>query len=229
MIVETAAHVINARAASLFTIDEAARELVFEVALGQKAEEVRKFRVPLGHGIAGLVAATGQPMAISDAQSDPRHASEIAESVGYKPQSILCVPLTRDGEIIGVLELLDKDGAPSFTASDLTALGFFANQAAIAIEQSRIHRNMRALVDEALRPLPLADAVRQRLREHANAFIATIEDDPAYRRSLELATLVQEIAAQGEDEAKAVDAILRGFVQYLRTRPRSSEEMGAFR
>jgi hypothetical protein len=53
MIVQTAASVIPSRAASLFLIDEEAEELVFEVALGSKAEEVRKFRIPLGHGIAG--------------------------------------------------------------------------------------------------------------------------------------------------------------------------------
>ena len=52
MIVETAARVIPSRAASLFLIDEETEELVFEVALGSKAAEVRKFRVPLGHGIA---------------------------------------------------------------------------------------------------------------------------------------------------------------------------------
>ena len=93
MIVETAAHVIFARAAALFLIDEEAEELVFEVALGSKAEEVKKFRVPLGHGIAGLVAVSGQPMAVSDAERDPRQAADIARSVGYTPQSILCVPL----------------------------------------------------------------------------------------------------------------------------------------
>src|SRR5689334_16483173 len=56
MIVETAAQVISARAASLFLIDRESQQLVFEVALGQKGEEVKKFTVPLGHGIAGLVA-----------------------------------------------------------------------------------------------------------------------------------------------------------------------------
>jgi subtilisin family serine protease len=43
------------RAAALFLVDEVAEELIFEVALGQKADEVKKFRGPLGHGIAGLV------------------------------------------------------------------------------------------------------------------------------------------------------------------------------
>ena len=78
MIVETAARVIPSRAASLFLIDEETEELIFEVALGSKAEEVRKFRVPLGHGIAGLVAVSGQPMAVSDAAKDPRQATDIA-------------------------------------------------------------------------------------------------------------------------------------------------------
>src|SRR5690242_4110478 len=52
MIVETAADVIDANAASLFLIDREAQELTFEVALGEKAEEVKKFRVPLGKGLA---------------------------------------------------------------------------------------------------------------------------------------------------------------------------------
>ncbi len=117
MIVRTAAHVISARAGSLFLIDEESEELVFEVAIGPKAQEVRKFRVPLGHGIAGLVAVTGQPMAVSDAERDPRQAADIARSVGYTPQTILCVPLYYRDEVIGVLELLDKQGAPSFTAT----------------------------------------------------------------------------------------------------------------
>src|SRR5215207_8419633 len=122
MIVETAAHMISARAAALFLIDEETQELIFEVALGSKAEEVKKFRVPLGYGIAGLVAVSGQPMAISNAENDPRQAADIAQSVGYAPQSILCVPLFYEDQVIGVLELLDKEGAPSSSASDMEDL-----------------------------------------------------------------------------------------------------------
>src|SRR5689334_12925938 len=56
MVVTTAAQVISARSGSLFLIDEKAQDLVFEVAIGPAAQEVKKFRVPLGHGIAGMVA-----------------------------------------------------------------------------------------------------------------------------------------------------------------------------
>jgi hypothetical protein len=54
MIVETAAHVISAQAAALFLIDHETQELTFEVVLGGGGEAVRKFRLPLGHGIPGL-------------------------------------------------------------------------------------------------------------------------------------------------------------------------------
>src|SRR5438132_9805215 len=122
MIVETAAQVINSQAAALFLVDEEHQELVFEIALGQKAEAVKKFRVPMGHGIAGHVAATGQPTATSGA-TDPRQAREIGESVGYVPRSILCVPLFYADRVIGVLELLDKVDEATFTMMDMQVLG----------------------------------------------------------------------------------------------------------
>jgi GAF domain-containing protein len=228
MIVETAAHVIFARAAALFLIDEEAQELVFEVALGPRAEEVKKFRVPLGHGIAGLVAMTGQPMAISGAESDPRQAVDIARSVGYTPQSILCVPLFYHDQIIGVLELLDKEGASSFSATDMEDLGLFANQAAVAIEQSRTNRNLAALLGEVLQPVGgTTDGQRQELQERARAFAERLEGDTTFRQALDLARLVQEIAHQGENELNGCQAILRGFAEYLRSRPGPVGELGA--
>lgn len=219
MIVETAANVIFARAGALFLIDEEAEELIFEVALGGQAEEVKKFRVPLGHGIAGLVAVSGQPMAVSGAESDPRQAADIAESVGYKPQSILCVPLFYGDKIIGVLELLDKEGAPSFSPEDIQDLGFFANQAAVAIEQSRANRSLAALLDEVLGGVGEANGGRG-VRERARAFAGRLEDqDAAFGRALDLARLAQEISARGEEEYRGCRAIMQGFAEYLRSRP----------
>ena len=215
MIVQTAMRVISANAGSLFLIDEEAQELVFEVALGPKGEEVKKFRVPLGHGIAGLVAVTGQPMAISDAQNDPRQAADIARSINYLPNSILCVPLFYNDQVTGVLQLLDKLNASSFSASDMEILGIFANQAAVAIEQSHTHRNVAALIGEVLRSLQgVPDHDRERLGAGAKEFGAAVEESTAYRQALNLARLVQEIAWQGEGELKACQAILQSFAEY---------------
>ncbi len=227
MIVQTAASVIPSRATSLFLIDEEAEELVFEVALGSKAEEVRKFRIPLGHGIAGLVAVSGQPMAISDARSDPGQAADIAQSVGYEPESILGVPLFYEEEVVGVLELLDREGAPSYSSADMATLGLFANQAAVAIEQSRARGNLAALLGEALgTPGGVPDHRREGLAEGARSFSDRIEEDAAHQRALELAALVREISRAGEEEHAACLAILEGFAGYLRSRPQERDDLG---
>ena len=220
MIVETAADVIDANAASLFLIDYDTQELVFEVTLGEKAEEVRKFRVPLGHGVAGLVALSGQPMAVSDTATDNRDAAEIAEAVGYIPKNILCVPLFYDDQVIGVIELLDKQGAPSFNTTDMESLGRFANQAAVAIEQSRNQQNLAALIGEVLASFGgIPELERQGLRQQAQAFATGLEANPAHRRALALARLVQEIARSGESESNACQGILESFAAYLRSHP----------
>ena len=220
LIVATAAEVIHARAASLFLLNARDRELTFEVALGQKAGEVKRFRVPLGSGIAGLVAATGQPMAISDAQHDPRHAADIAHRVGYEPQSILCVPMIDKDVVVGVLELLDKEGAPSFGSSDMAALSLFANQAAVAIQQSRAQHGIAGLLLEVLVSMDGAgDGQGGSLVDSARAFTAQIEGEDGYREALALAELVREVAQGGEREVRLCRAILQSVAEYARTRP----------
>lgn len=227
MIVQTAAHVISARAAALFLIDEEQGDLTFEIALGPKAAEVKKFRVPLGHGIAGLVALTGQAMAVSDAHSNPQQAADIAQSVGYVPQSILCVPLFYEDQITGVLELLDKEGAASFTPGDMETLGLFANQAAVAIEQSRTHRHLPALIGEVIESLHgLSNAQMQQLKQHVPDFAESTELEAGYRRSLELARLVRDIAWQGDESFATCMTILRSFAHYQQAQPGMVNQLG---
>jgi GAF domain-containing protein len=218
MIVATAAQVLRARAGALLLVDEDTEELVFEVAVGGEAEDVKKFRVPVGHGIAGHVAVTGQPIAVSEAATDPRMATDIADRVGYRPDSILCVPLFYDDEVIGVLELLDKEDGSSFTAADIESLGLFANQAAVAIEQSRVHASLGALIGDVLRTVGDGKELQQTLESDASAFAGRVEQDPTSRDALALAQLVHEIAKTGEREAQACRAILESFAEYLRAR-----------
>jgi len=133
-LVHAAAQLGNAKSASLFLVDRKQDTLSIAIALGPGARGVQDLRLPLGHGIAGMVAATGQPLIVSDASSDPRHATEIARATGYHPESIACAPIVIDDEIEGVLELLDKQGAPAFTLHDLDMLGTLAMPIAAGIQ-----------------------------------------------------------------------------------------------
>lgn len=220
LIVDTAARTLSAEAGSLFLVDETGENLVFEVALGEKASEVERFRVPIGQGIAGLVAATGQPLAIADAQEDPRHAAEIARDIGYTPRTILCVPLVNNDQVIGVLELLDKSEGQHFTAGDMDVLFLFARQAAIALAQSRLQNSLPALIADVLESIEvLPDDERGALAREASAFAAAVEGDERLLRAGELGRMVAEIAGYGEDEANACRSILRAFLSYLASRP----------
>lgn len=134
-IVDAAARAVGARSASLLLLDRAARDLVFTVALGPAADKVRGRHLPIGHGIAGLVAHTGEPVSVADAGSDPRHAAEIARDAGYQPETLLCVPLLADDEVLGVLELLDRQDGEPFDLRDMQLVIQFARVAVSALEQ----------------------------------------------------------------------------------------------
>jgi GAF domain-containing protein len=209
MIVETAASVIDAEAGALFLVDESAGDLTFEVAIGPKADEVKRYRVPLGHGIAGLVALNGQPMAVSNAESDPRQASDIAQSVHYVPRSLLCVPLIADDRIIGVLELLNKRGEASFGAADLSALRLFARQAGVAVELSRTRSGLAKVVLEALGVSPVADG---------RAAHGGLAEDRALREAIATARLIREVSAYGEYERTLCHNLLATLADSFRQR-----------
>jgi transcriptional regulator with GAF, ATPase, and Fis domain len=202
MIVQTATRFLNVRASSLFLIDEAAQDLVFEVAIGPAAAEVKHFRVPLGHGIAGLVALTGQPMAIANAQHDARMATDIAFAVNYIPATILCVPLFYDERIIGVLELLDRQDGDPFDPADIEISGQFANIAAIAIAQSSAFLDQQAFFQAMMRSFGEMDAgYRQSLYHQTAVFTRWANTtDTLSSKARELALCLHELILDGEEQ-----------------------------
>jgi GAF domain-containing protein len=215
LIISTAAHVLRATHGSLFLLDEETRELVFEVALGEPIHEFKKLRLPLGHGIAGLVAVTGQAMAIADVADDPRHASEIAQQTGYSPQALVCVPLVYAERIIGVIELMDKLDGTVFTPADIDTLERFANQAAITIDQSRTRQQVVAMLLETFPSL----AENHGLLEQLHEMQRQLEQDPRHRQAVGMARDIQAICESGEAEVRVCQMLLRDLADYIRSRP----------
>lgn len=218
-IVDAAARIFGAAAASISLIDEKDQVLEFKVAYGVGKEDVVGRRIPVDKGIAGYVAMTGQPIAISDVQRDPRFMQDFAKSTGYVPRSILATPLIYSDGVIGVMEVLDKIDAPSFGMQDMELLGVFANQAAIAINQSQQYD----LLDKAL-----IDGLKSLLTEEPDlesdrileALEQEDEGDESLRRDmLELAALINDLSARGEAERKMCLQILSAFGKYVRAKP----------
>jgi Nif-specific regulatory protein len=137
LIIESASQVVQAKAASLLLVEPQTNTLFFQVATGDKKEEVKEYRVKMGQGIAGHVAQTGEPLLIADVANDPRWYKEISESIGFETQSIACVPLRLADEVIGVVQIIDRQDGGSWQEADLDLLNEFAALAALAIGQSR--------------------------------------------------------------------------------------------
>jgi adenylate cyclase len=135
IIMDKASRLLNADRSSLFVVDEARGELWSKIAQGL---EVREIRVPIGQGIAGSVAATGERVNLSEAYADPRFNQEVDRRTGYRTRGILCAPV-RDsgGRVVAVLQLLNRlDGAP-FDEDDEHLLDAFVGQVAIALRNAQ--------------------------------------------------------------------------------------------
>jgi GAF domain-containing protein len=148
-IVEVARAIFQAKASSIFLLDEATDELVFEAVAGQGSESLVGRRFPSSTGIAGFVLVSRQPLVIEDVLEDPRFSRETAESTGFVPKGLMAVPLLHEERALGVLEVLDRPSEARFTLAEMELLGLFANQAAIALDLlQRARRAQSALAGE---------------------------------------------------------------------------------
>jgi GAF domain-containing protein len=145
--VEVARAIFSAKAASVFLLDEAADELVFEAVAGEGAGELVGRRFSSSTGIAGWVLVTRQPLVVDDLTADTRFSREAAESTGYVPNGIMAVPLLVEERALGVLEVLDRPSDVRFTLAELDLLGLFANQAAIALDLLQRGRRAQAALE----------------------------------------------------------------------------------
>jgi Nif-specific regulatory protein len=152
LIIESAAQVVQAKAASLLLVDEKTNTLYFQVATGAKSDEVKEYRVKMGQGIAGHVAETGEPLLITDVANDHRWFKEISESIGFETQSIACVPLIMESRTIGVVQIIDKQDGSSLQSSDMDLLNEFASLAALGLGHAQniqqAKREIKDLKDE---------------------------------------------------------------------------------
>lgn len=107
--------------------------LTFTAADGIGAAEVIGVEIPVGRGLVGWTAMSGQPVAVRDVRTDARFARDVAESTGYVPTTILAAPVfDPHGEVLGVLEVLDP-GIDSTGDWPLAVLGTLAAQVAEVI------------------------------------------------------------------------------------------------
>jgi signal transduction histidine kinase len=204
LIVDRLRELVAAQYAALGIVDEAGLILQF-VTSGITDEERKAIGdLPRGHGLLGLIIRENRSYRIPDIAAH-------TESYGFPPNhppmgSFLGVPATVRGKVVGRLYLTNKRGAAEFSADDQALVETFAQHAAIAIDNARLHGQVQrlAVVDERDR---ISRELHDSIIQSIYAVTLSLEDVPELVRT--------DPAEAGERADEAIDA-LQGVIRDIR-------------
>ena len=127
---------VAAKDGSLILRDEDTGELVFAVVHGEARDRLTGYRMPPTEGIAGWVVKNRLPDIVQDPCSDPRFNAAVDEMLGFRTRSIACVPLVVGGQVLGVIEAINKDSDREFTQQDQDLMMVVANLASLGLSRA---------------------------------------------------------------------------------------------
>jgi hypothetical protein len=167
--------------------------------------------IPSGKGIAGFVFTTGQPMAVSDAERETSFYSEVDRNTGFSTHTILATPLQFEGEIIGVLEYVNRKGAPPykpFEPEEMDLAALYADAVA-----SMVHAYISSDLLGAISRLIL-DGPDNEDFATIREWLAGREGAKRQRELIDLSLLVRGLSSLGEAETRLCRDILESFLRY---------------
>ena len=223
-IVTATVTLFDAEASSIALFEPDPDRLEFRVAAGAQGAGAIGLSVAPTQGIAGYVFSSGQPLALSDVARDPRFDRSTAERTGYVPRSIAAVPLLDDGAALGVLQVLDKRGSPTFSLRDMELLAVFAAQAAAALRAARVQRDVTELLRGVFRSLE-PDLTEPQVEALVGSSVAGLDRDPE-SPFWALVEQVDRLSGLGERELTLVASILRVLAEHAERSPRRARRDG---
>ncbi len=155
-IISAVLEIVRTEAASILLIDPTSGELRFEISSNMNTNTMEEIIVPMEGSIAGWIATHGEPRVIQDVTVEPGHFHAVDETIEFRTQNLLGVPMRTHKKVIGVLEAVNKLNGHQFTEQDVSTLVILASQAAIAIENARMFRQsdfIAEMVHELRTPL----------------------------------------------------------------------------
>jgi signal transduction protein with GAF and PtsI domain len=218
-LLKISAGAMNSEEASVIVRDGDEGDLRFLSAIGKVADRLKNLKIPAGKGIAGFVFSSGQPMAITDVGEEDTFYAEVDKQTGYSTQTILATPLRYNGEIIGVLEYVNRIGEPPyepFTPKEMDKASLYAEAIAALVNAYEVAKIFRDLGDKMLAGGDEADfgAVRE--------WLTGLRDSSEHREMMDLAVLVREISNRGEAERRMCREILEAVLRYSRDNSETS-------
>ena len=205
---EAATQLMRAEVGSLLLVNEEKHQLYFEVALGDREEEIKTISLNFGEGIAGWVAQHGKPLVVNSPGKDRRFFKGVDERTEFKTRNIICVPMKVKKKIIGVLEAINKKGKGQFDKEDLSLLTSLADQVAIALDNSRLYQELEEMFFQTAESL--ADAIEkrdpytgghtQRVTLYSQAIAKYLQLKPLEKKWLKIASVLHDIGKIGVED-----------------------------
>lgn len=142
---------LEADRATLYLVDDDKKEIWSKVAMGITIGEIRQ---PLGVGLSGWVAQSGQSLNIPDVYEDQRFNRDWDKKTGYRTKSMLVWPMfRRDGTVQGVFQIINKLTAEAFEPDDEQLLDALAGSASIAVDNAALYTANRELMESVFSTL----------------------------------------------------------------------------
>jgi len=142
-VIAEAGEMTDSELASILEYDSDAEELRFLSTQWFDRDVLRPMGVPLEGSAAGWVFRRGQPLIIQDTKADQRHFKTVDRVTKHETHSLAAVPLVVRGEVVGVLEALNKKDDAHYTEEDLTILATLGAIAAQAMRNIHLERKVK--------------------------------------------------------------------------------------
>jgi sigma-B regulation protein RsbU (phosphoserine phosphatase) len=138
--------IMESEASSLMLYDEDEDSLVLSIPTGPVTEEISGKHISTDQGIGGWVFTNQEPLIVNNVEEDSRFGGDIKPEL-FQTKNLVCVPLMNQSEeIIGVIQAINKKDNNGFLENEIPIFQALANQAAIAIENARLHEEQKQKV-----------------------------------------------------------------------------------
>jgi signal transduction protein with GAF and PtsI domain len=190
LIVTMTAQVMGSKICSIMLLDEKKQELVIAATQSLSKDYINKQNLKVGQSISGRVVMEKKPITVLDVTREPAFMyPAIARKEGLV--SMLCVPMMIKDRVIGAINTYTQSEY-EFTKEEIDILQAIANQAAVAIENTRLDQEILA-TKEALETRKLVERAKGVLMKELG-----IPEDDAYkkihRKSMDLRKSMREVA-----------------------------------
>jgi HD-GYP domain-containing protein (c-di-GMP phosphodiesterase class II) len=205
---EAATRLMKAEAGSLLLMNEEKSQLYFEVALGNREEDMKTISLNFGEGIAGWVAQHGKPLIVNSPERDRRFFKGVDERTEFKTRNIICVPVRVKEKIVGVLEAVNKQDRGKFNKEDLSLLTSLADQVAVALDNSRLYQELEEMffqmadsfADAIEKRDPYTGGHTRRVTLYSEAIAKYLPLEPLERKWLKITSVLHDIGKIGIED-----------------------------